>query len=270
MENFDKTNTDCNNPYAKTPEEIKAEELEEKKYKHKKLVFEETNNVVGWFERMIVMIDRYGWKKIITTILAIAFTVIMVDIYYTIKTQDLIAKAFTTQINEHNKGMNKRYEVDPQIRNNLTRLLYETNASRVYVLETHNGNTNHSGLPFSYADMTYEELKDGVSEVSNEYKDISASKYPIFLYLEEHLSFVGTIDELRVIDKKIANRMEINDANFVGLKILQGLDMPLGILGVTFNDSVDVTDQFKGEVYKYMEKYGGTIGLLLDRSYEKK
>ena len=55
------------------------------------------------------------------------------------------------------------------------------NADRVSVLEMHNGKENPTSLPFLYCDMTYEETRDHVPYVAEEYEDFSTNVYGSFV-----------------------------------------------------------------------------------------
>jgi hypothetical protein len=48
------------------------------------------------------------------------------------------------------------YVVTPKVQKDIEILLYTLNADRVFIFELHNGKKNISGLPFKYADMSYE------------------------------------------------------------------------------------------------------------------
>ena len=50
--------------------------------------------------------------------------------------------------------------VTPRIQEALTRIVYATNVDRICIFEFHNGKENASGLPFRYADMSYEEIAE--------------------------------------------------------------------------------------------------------------
>ena len=136
---------------------------------------------------------------------------------------------------DHYENMDIRNEVSPQINKLLLSLVTVTEADRAFIMEMHNGKENPSQLSFVYCDMTYEELHPSkeLEYVYNEYENVNMSKYSFTSYLHEHRMFVGTIQDLATIDKKLAARMTVNDIKYCGfIMMTSGVD--IGFLGVTY------------------------------------
>lgn len=65
-----------------------------------------------------------------------------------------------------------------KVHNICDRLLFKVDASRVLILELHNGNAGEGGLPFAKATCTYEALNFDVIPVANQYDGVNLSLIP--------------------------------------------------------------------------------------------
>ena len=76
-------------------------------------------------------------------------------------------------------------KVTPTIQKELGILCYTLNADRAFMFELHNGKRNATGLPFRYADMSYEEVNEekDIESVAMQFQDI-----PLTLYKYPHIS----------------------------------------------------------------------------------
>lgn len=240
---------------------------EEENKPPKKLIFEDGNSLFSWFEKILVMINNYGLKKMFQGIGFIVLFFLTANIYNAFQSREIIEKYVLQERNYHDEGIDRRAQVDPIIRKHLTKLLYTTECDRVYVIETHNGTSNSSGLPFKYGEMSYEEISNHTYEVSNEYTNINISRYEIFSYLTDYKYFIGTIEDLRIIDNKMANKMEANDVKIVAFKLINGPDKPLGILGISYTDCDENFDRNK--LISTIGDCSDIIAILLDRTSVK-
>lgn len=142
---------------------------------------------------------------------------------------------------QHTENIDKRLEISPKINFILEKLLVSTKCDRSFVLEFHNGTDNLSGLPFLYADMTYEEIaNDNIEYIADLYNNVPLSKFPITQKLFENGYWYGGLDELSKIDKRLSSRIKINNGEWTALILLKGSEHYLGIIGVSFTDSLSV------------------------------
>lgn len=250
---------------VKNEETIKSVNKDKKKPSNK-LIFKDEASLIGWFERIMIMVDKYGFRKIFQGAAFILIFFMMASTYNTCQSHNFIEEYMAREKQRHDEGLKLRSEIDPLVRQQLLKMLYSLNAERVFVIETHNGASNLSGLPFRFADMTYEEINNVTFSVSDEYSNISASRYSIFHYLSEHLFFVGTIDELMSIDNKMAYKMAANEAAYVGFKLINGVNEPLGIIGVTYSTRHDTLSINKNDVMNKLLFYSDKISILLDKA----
>lgn len=225
-------------------------------------------------EKMLMLIEKYGIKKIFK-----AFFVIGILLYVIYNIQNLnkiITKVITTSIDNavqselvsydtkqkeaHDEAMTYRKYANEKIPQILDDIMIRTECSRVFIIEAHNGSQSVSGLPFTYGNMTYEKDKD-VIPIADDYSDIVLSRFPFLIYIEKNKAWSGTTDELMQIDRNLAFRLKSNNANYLFLVRLEGKNNMIGYLGVTFCDTMPKNvDKIKQELLIDAQ----SIVLLLD------
>lgn len=187
--------------------------------------------LVGIIERCMDVLERYSIFKLLK--LALVF-IIGAYVFWIGTNQDKVLENFFNKKDaEHTQLMEYRKEIAPQIKVTLNQLLLDLNMDRAFVLEFHNGKENPAGLPFHYAEMSYEEVKDGVIYIGDDYDNLNLSRFSFPDYLYKQKIWVGSIDSLMKIDERVALRLKSNDVTYVGLILLRDSEQELGFLGVT-------------------------------------
>lgn len=193
------------------------------------------SKVMSILEHMLGLIDDFGFKRILQSLLFFALIFIGNILVTALNNEVIISNISSTMSKDHYVNMDIRNEVSPQINKLLLSLVTVAEADRAFIMEMHNGKENPSQLAFVYCDMTYEELHPSkeLEYVYNEYENVNMSKYAFTSYLHENRMFVGTIADLEKIDRKLAARMTVNDIKYCGfIMITSGVD--IGFLGVTY------------------------------------
>lgn len=217
------------------------------------------------FEKFLGLTTKYkSWEIIKTSIL---FIFVSFSTYIALNPEYAFDKYLNYIQDKHAQSTKYRMETSPLIRNYLNQLAYETNADRTYVIEYHNGKSNPTGLQWQYGEMTF--INDSsVDDIREEFQDLSLAKYPIFYYLYENNYWEGTIEELQAIDKRLALRVEVNDASYIALSVLYGQDLKeIGVLGITYTDSTKVNNV---QLRNILKKYSIAISPLLDETIAEK
>ena len=99
--------------------------------------------------------------------------------YYAFQDKDIV-KATANKLLLDQKAENIRdFIVTPKIQKELSTLVYVLNADRAFLFELHNGKKNTTGLPFRYADMTYEETNEDrkIDKVAMNFQNIPLTLY---------------------------------------------------------------------------------------------
>jgi hypothetical protein len=156
------------------------------------------------------------------------------------------------------------FVVTPKVQHDIEVLLYTLGADRVFIFELHNGKKNMSGLPFRYADMSYEitNREKGVVRCYKKFQDVPLNMYAFPNYLYKNKQFVGTIDEIEKIDYEFAKSIKEEGGKYASMVYLNGSEEPIGFLGVTFHDVKNLPDDEL--ITSKLESYGNTISELLD------
>lgn len=231
-----------------------------------KVDLENVDRVLGVMERFKAFIDKHGLKGTFTTLLTVF---IAASVGYAIFNPNVIfEKVQQIQTEQHNEAVKARLNADPKIRSYLADMRHELNADRVYILETHNGGTNLTNLPFLYVDLTYAEPKNSVTWLEKEYTNLRLSRYPWAAYVYEHGFWFGPVSDTEEIDPELQHRLQKEDVVYMGMMMLYGEDsMPSGTLGVVYETENMPTEV---EVMRIMQKYSNIISNLLENSIEPK
>lgn len=122
-------------------------------------------------------------------------------------------------------------------------ILSDLDCDRVFVFEMHNGTNNTSGLPFKFAQMTYEDASKGTRYVCETYTNLNMSNYNLPIYLIRNIFWCGTREELAEIDPKLAQRVEDDDDIYLAFITINGVKGELGMLGIAYTEA----DEIKSE-----------------------
>jgi hypothetical protein len=227
---------------------------------NKKIVFvEDGAKAVGWLERVVSMVHDYGMKTIILALFVVAAFIGMLMFANALNNQQVIEKWLIKSESESKIGAEIRKTVNPKITKSMLKLMYKTDADRVCVFEMHNGKDNPTSLPFIYCDMTYEETKEDVEYISDEYENLNMSKYSLPSYIYENRYFIGSVKELEGIDKKIARRLEDDNVQYLAAIIIHS-KVDIGFLMLLYDNEQDGND----EILKQLSYYVQEISLYLD------
>ena len=135
--------------------------------------------------------------------------------------------------------------VTPKIQHELSVLVYTLNADRAFIFELHNGKKNTSGLPFKYADMTYEETNEEkkVDKVAIQFQDIPLTLYRYPHYLQTKKMIIGTTDEISGVDEDYANHIRAIGGKYLGMIYMSSGGTPIGFLCVSYHNIEDVPNK---------------------------
>lgn len=156
------------------------------------------------------------------------------------------------------------FVVTPKVQHLLGVLLYGLDADRVFIFELHNGKKNISGLPFRYADMSYEfaNREKGVDRCYRKYQDVPLNMYTYPNYMYKNKFFIGTADDIEKIDYEFAKCLKEDGGEYVSMVFLNGIEEPLGFLGVSFHNKINLPNVKLIE--EKMRECGGKLSELLD------
>ena len=162
------------------------------------------------------------------------------------------------------KGMEIRQDIaTPAIQKELKLLCYTLNADRVFLFELHNGKKSAGGLPFIYADMSYEEvnIEKCLEFVGTEFQNIPLTlyKYPNYIYHKRYE--YATLSEISEIDMAFAKHIETIGGKYLATIFITVHSKPLAFLCASFHSLPVLTEEV---IKAKMENSARILKPLLD------
>ena len=213
------------------------------------------------FEWIIAFKKEHGVINIITAGLLLIFMSMVLTLVF--NPNIIFDKYREYDELRHTESFNRRMKANKAMQLELKDIVSNMRAYRGFVIELHNGKVNSTGLSFNYGGMTYEALgSDTIISVAEDYADFTLDRYPILMKVYDEGYWCGTTDDLAKLDKRMALRLESNNAYGIVLTTIYGVKSEIGFLGITYNEmppniKVDGTANL-------MRKYAAQIAPLLD------
>lgn len=216
------------------------------------MVFEK--EIIKFWEGLMGLIDKWGWKKIISSIGLVAVAVFMIVSAYNLaqsvsfdKQKEVISQIMTEndeqKTQSHKEQMEIRESIKPYITGLLKEIINDMNADRTFVIELHNGSNNISGLPFLHCTMTYEQDAKNIDPIDEDYQNLTLSRFDFPDYLHNHDLWYGTIDDFSEIDPKISARMKLNNATYMVIATIRSENEEIGYFGFTYCNGKQPKDE---------------------------
>lgn len=165
---------------------------------------------------------------------------------------------------KHSEELAERFDRMEMLNRELSETLMELHADRTFFIEYHNSVKSLQGAPFAYGSMSFEKIHPNreVVFMADEYSDFPLTKYETVTYLYEHKIFLGTIEMLTDIDKRLATKLKASNVTQVVLIEVWGDNQPLGILGATWSEHEVIgvyDDRIKEVIYQRSHKVRGIL-----------
>lgn len=159
---------------------------------------------------------------------------------------------YLTKIEQnHELSIKQREYVSPRISNNLLKLINGTGCDYAIEAEYHNGDKSLNGLSFKKFTMLYEEPKQARSVLlAKEYQHQFNSLYKFTSYLYENGFFNMSIKELRNIDKRLANELDLYDIKRVIAYNFYIDGNPAGFLMILYKNDTVIENNIMNSVYR--------------------
>lgn len=221
---------------------------------------------VTLLEKFINLVDKYGLFRIFKALCVfLSFAIILYTASHMDKIIDKVVQIQEERHrNEHSAALEFRLKIKPQVDNVLKSSLDDLKADRAFIVEMHNGNSNSSGLPFLYGEMTYETAREGVDDIDNQYTNVNLSRIPLSLYLENNKFWLGSCDDLAKIDKKLAARCFSNDMQYLAICTIYGTNNEIGYYGVSYTSTSIKNKPTKEAILKSLLISSQKLSTLLD------
>lgn len=208
--------------------------MEQKQQENKEpIIIDNTNSVLGFLEKGLKIIKEYGVTRVLSGALIIAL--VSIFFYFIFNPTKGFELYDAWKIRQHDHLMELRMDNAPKVQSLIDKLTYKVDASRVIVLELHNGNTSTGGIPFTKCSATFESLNIGYRPVSDQYQNQNLSLIPFATYMFNHGYWCGNTDDLQEIDKGLFYKMKSNGTEHFSACVIEGIDKPLALMFVSFD-----------------------------------
>ena len=181
-----------------------------------------TDSAIGWLERFLELLTKYGFWKILGA--TIGIIIVSVLLYFAFNWEKGFEVYDAWKARQHDDKMELRMEIGPKIQSAIDKLTYKLDASRVVILELHNGNTGGGGLPFTKCSATYESLNIGAHPVGEQYQECNMSLMPFVNHLFNVGYWCGNVDELEQLDRALYYKMKANHTEHFSACVIEGVD----------------------------------------------
>lgn len=212
---------------------------------------------ISTFGRMIEIVKNNNlWVLLKTLVVTLFFGLII----FTVLNPTYVFERYQEyEEKKHSQELAERFDRMEQLNRELNVTLMELHADRTFFIEYHNSVKSLQGAPFAYGSMSFEKLHPNrdVVFMADEYSDFPLTKYETITYLYEKKIFIGTVDELMKIDKRLATKLKASSVTQVALIEVWGNDQPLGILGATWGEHEVMKtygDKIKEVIYQHSHK----------------
>ncbi len=223
-----------------------------------------TDNALGWLEKFLKLVKEYGAKRIVSS----TFFIILVSaiLYFGLNPTKGFEIYDAWKAREHDEKMELRMQVGPKIQTLVDKLTFKVDASRVIVLELHNGNTGGGGLPFTKCSATYESVNINEIPVAGQYQDVNMSLIPFANHLFQQGYWCGDLDSLEKIDRSLAYRMKSNQTEHFAACVIEGVEnKAIAFMIISFKSPFALLDKHNcDETRNYIRHTAMEISVYLE------
>lgn len=151
-----------------------------------------------------------------------------------------IAKYDEMRRRMHEEASARRIKAKTAISEKIFQLLVDTHADRVDIFEMHNGKSNPSGLPFVYAEHTYEAVTKDAPRFNPLIKDFNLSSFPFICNHFEDGIWWGTVDDVHEEDPVLGDILKDMGIKYLYTIVISSVhreEHTLGFMTVTYGDN---------------------------------
>ena len=207
-------------------------------------------NNLSFFEKTVQVVDKYGSWKVFQAIIYLGLFLFII-FYIPAITKATVERVTTESINsadkdketKHLENLELRKEMQPQIYAILGTFLEKTRADRAFIVELHNGSNNLNGVPFLHGSVTYDKSREGLEPIDEDYQNLSLSRFSMSTYLHVNYNYIGSVEKLSTIDKKLAAKLVSNDVKYIAVMTLHNGTNEWGWFGLIYNRETDIPSE---------------------------
>src|SRR5574344_1427485 len=207
-------------------------------------------NNLSFFEKTVQVVDKYGSWKVFQAIIYLGLFLFII-FYIPAITKATVERVTTESINSadkdketrHLENLELRKEMQPQIYAILGTFLEKTRADRAFIIELHNGSNNLNGVPFLHGSVTYDKSREGLEPIDEDYQNLSLSRFSMSTELHANYNYIGSVEKLSTIDKKLSAKLVSNDVKYLAVMTLHNGTNEWGWFGLIYNRETDIPSE---------------------------
>ena len=219
------------------------------------------NTGTGILERLVTLLDKFGILKVLAGMALIV--VLSYTIFIALNPEYFIELYNKKQSETHNAQLTKRMEMVEMTNNEIEQLKLKTGADRVFIIEFHNSVKSIEGFPFAFGSMNFETCQDSIMYVSDEYTSFNLSKYKLISYIYKNNIYMGDVEGIKEIDNRLYYKFLSNDVESMYLIKIEGLNMPVGILGLSYCSDIEVDEQ---KILSLLRQEAVRMGIIMSNN----
>lgn len=222
------------------------------------------NDGVSVFERLINIFKNNSiWTLFKTLFFSILFCMVA---YFFLNPSYFFEKYNDYQETKHTEELSDRFNQVKNVNAELNDMLYELHADRTFFIEYHNSVKSLQGAPFAYGSMSFEKLHTNrdVIFMADEFTDFPLTKYETVSFLYDNKCFIGTIEDLKNVDPRLASKLKTNNVTQLAIIEVWGTNQPLGILGATWGEH-EVLTTYSDAIDRVMRQRSADIRSILNK-----
>ena len=222
---------------------------------------------IGVVDKALQMVEKYKLR----TIFKGCFIVLLIAGLFAFLNNPtwIFEKYEEWKAEQHKTEMDLRTVNNDKIQHLIEKNLYKIGADRIIILELHNGNSGLGGLPFNKCTATFEYIDDDVVPIATQYQEQQLSLIPFATTLFKETYWCGDVEELEKLDRALYHRMSSNGTKHFAASVIKGIDKPLAIMFVSFNEELN-EEHSCDFVKKQVNDMSLEIALLLELNKQVK
>ena len=201
---------------------------------------EEITVGIGWLDTILNLIKKYSILEIIKALMLLMLLSMTIRICID---PSFIFEAWRDwQKRYHDVELVVRAEKDEMLKGYLTLWQHKYHADRVFLIQYHNGTKD-----WQHGTMRFEKCANNVVSMKSGYVNFNLTWLDIPFYLKENDWFIGTMDELKLIDQTLYNQLQPYSVDYMACILIRNdYGEPAGIFGCTW-DKTDIDISTKSE-----------------------
>lgn len=213
----------------------------------------DVNAGLSWLGTILQYIKEYGFFNIIKSLILLMLTVLTLKLCYDPSFLFERYKQWEDAI--HTTLTTIRMQNDSNIQVLLPEILNKTEASRVWIIQYHNGTSD-----WNYGSMRFELCANNVESVKWHYNDFHLSWLTLPGYLKEHRYYINTVDNLKDIDCGLHDMLSRWGVQYVATVEIKTETTSVGVLGCTWETVPNLNPQ---DIRAILNRYSGKLEELL-------